>query len=315
MSTKNGTASERGNAINPLMTNNVQILLQAVHIADNVLRPSWMLAGNLLGVMLIVYGAWRIRDEEIPQVALMTAAFFVGSLIHVNIGVSTAHLLLNGLAGILLGRRAALAIPCALILQAALFMHGGFTTVGINSCIMTAPALLAWGIFHGLHRVALLRHPRLRGLLVVSSIFAFALIIIGFIGFLGTSPDDPEQLTFQHVRGLVTHPVAISLAVMIALSVGWGERRLESAPEFTFGLITGCAAVVFTLLLNGITLVIGGQEDWQKLVAVLFLAHLPIIIVESLMVAFTVAFLTRVRPEMIRSASLEENLCTAQASG
>lgn len=302
-------------SIRQLMSPYDSTMLQAVHIADNVLRPSWMVVGNLLGVFLVIYGAWRIRDEEIPRVALMTAAFFVGSLIHVNVGISTAHLLLNGLAGILLGRRAALAIPCALFLQAALFMHGGFTTIGINSCIMTAPALLAWGTFQALHYIPLLRHPRLRSILVVSSLFAFTLLITSFVGLLGSTAGDADQWTMKRARAVATHPVAISVAFVVALGIGWAERRFESTPEFTFGLITGCVAVVTTLVLNGLVLVIGGQEDWQKLVAVLFLAHLPIIMVESLMVAFTVAFLARVRPDMIRNVTIEDPLCTAQATG
>src|SRR5262249_40153720 len=66
---------------------------------------------------------------------------------HVRIGPTTVHLLLNGLVGVLLGRRAALAIPVGLFLQAALLGHGGFQTLGINSCIMVLPALLAWQLF------------------------------------------------------------------------------------------------------------------------------------------------------------------------
>lgn len=35
----------------------------------------------------------------------MTAAFFVASLIHVPIGPTSVHLLLNGLLGVVVGRR------------------------------------------------------------------------------------------------------------------------------------------------------------------------------------------------------------------
>ena len=107
----------------------------AVHIPDgNVLTPLWLIGGYLLAGILVVMGSWRIQDEEIPQVALLTAAFFVASLMHVPVpGLpSSAHLLLNGLLGVVLGRRAALAIAMGLLLQAVLLQHGGLTTLGVN---------------------------------------------------------------------------------------------------------------------------------------------------------------------------------------
>src|SRR5438270_959338 len=127
--------------------------LWAVHIDDGFLTAPWIGGGFAGMALLMLLGAWRIRDDEIPQVALLTAAFFVASLMHVSLGPTSVHLLFNGLVGVVLGRRAGLAIPIGLFLQAALFKHGGFTTVGINSCVMTLPALLAWLLFRGLQNV------------------------------------------------------------------------------------------------------------------------------------------------------------------
>src|SRR5262245_39200072 len=152
--------------------------LWAVHISDGVLAAPWWLGGFLVASLLGLFGAWRIREEEIPQVALLTAAFFVASLIHVRVGPTSVHLLLNGLVGVVLGRRAALAIPVGLGLQVALLGHGGFTTIGINSCILVLPALLAWWIFRLLHRVPWLRRPWFRGSLVAASalVWIFSLV-------------------------------------------------------------------------------------------------------------------------------------------
>src|SRR5437588_9406630 len=114
--------------------------LWAVHISDGVLTGPWLGGGFVLAALLVFFGAWRIRDEEIPQVALLTAAFFVASLVHVRLGPTSVHLLLNGLLGLVLGVRAGLAIPVGLFLQAALIGHGGFMTLGVNSCVLTLPA-------------------------------------------------------------------------------------------------------------------------------------------------------------------------------
>src|SRR5215470_1656697 len=91
--------------------------LWAVHIPQNVLSEPWWLGGYAVAAVLAVVGAWGIREEEIPRVAVLTAAFFVATLIHVPVPAGPrAHLLLNGLLGVVLGPRAALAVPLGLFL-------------------------------------------------------------------------------------------------------------------------------------------------------------------------------------------------------
>ena len=108
-----------------------------------------------------------------------TAAFFVASSIHVPIGPVRGHLLLNGLLGVVLGRRAGLAILIGLVMQAALIGHGGYTTVGVTCCVMTLPALAArWG-FVGLRRL-LGSGPKQTG--------------VGPIGREGEAPAETDEL-------------------------------------------------------------------------------------------------------------------------
>src|SRR5579871_1324305 len=142
--------------------------LWAVHISDGVLSGPWVLGGFCGMALLMLAACYRVRDEEIPRIALMTAAFFVASLIHVRVGPSSVHLLLNGLVGVVLGRRAPLAILVGLGLQAVLLGHGGFTTVGVNACVMALPALLAGWLFAGLQRVRWLRHRGARAAVVAA---------------------------------------------------------------------------------------------------------------------------------------------------
>src|SRR6516164_704313 len=167
--------------------------LFAVHISDGVLQPSWEWGGFAVAALLALFGAWRIRDEEIPRVAVMTAAFFVASQIHVQVpGGPSTHLLLNGLLGVVLGRRALLAVPVGLFLQAVLFSHGGFYSLGVNSVVMGVPALLAGLLFAGLRRLPWLRRPWLRAALVAGSVLAFGLSLIHAVTLLVTN--NPRQL-------------------------------------------------------------------------------------------------------------------------
>jgi cobalt/nickel transport system permease protein len=128
--------------------------LWAVHIADGVLAPVWLVGGYLATAALAWLGSRRLRDEEVPRIGVFTAAFFIASLIHVPIviGGQKAHLLLNGLVGVVLGPRAMLAIPLGLALQALLFLHGGLTALGVNACVMGLPALTAAVGFQAVRR-------------------------------------------------------------------------------------------------------------------------------------------------------------------
>src|SRR5262245_42218861 len=105
--------------------------LWAVHLSDGILDPAWQLGGFVLAGLLAVLALWRLHEEDLPATALLAAAFFTASSIHVRVGPTSVHLLLNGLVGVVLGRRAALAIPAGLALQALYLAHGGIGTLGV----------------------------------------------------------------------------------------------------------------------------------------------------------------------------------------
>ena len=130
--------------------------------------------GNQAGGGTVHYGAvsWRLHEDDLPATALLAAAFFTASSIHVPVGPSSAPLLLNGLVGVILGRRAALAIPAALVLQAALLGHGGFGPLGVNSCVLVLPALVCSWLFRWLH------HPRVAPILLALGVVLIAFSVL-----------------------------------------------------------------------------------------------------------------------------------------
>jgi cobalt/nickel transport system permease protein len=285
--------------------------LLAVHISDGILRPSWIGGGLAVAAALALYGARHIRDEEIPKIAVLTAAFFVASYIHVSVGASSVHLLLNGLIGIVLGRRAALAIPVGLFLQAALLGHGGFYSLGVNSCVMTLPAFLTWGLFVLLQRTPWLKRSWFRAGLVFVSAFTWLLCLV----YGATLLFSPSETSGRWARIVTLHPLTLGAIVCLALIACWVEHRLENAPEFPLGLLLGQVAVLVTILLNCLTLAYGAEqpEDLQKLALGLFIAHLPIALVEGVVLGFTMGFLVRVKPEMLHWTPKEEAECSVDA--
>jgi len=118
-----------------------------VHISEGVLSPGVLIAGAALTTAGVAVGLKNLDHEEIPSIGILSAAFFVASLVHVPIGPSSAHLILNGLLGLILGWKAFPAILIGLVLQALLFQFGGITTLGVNTLNMALPAVMCYYLF------------------------------------------------------------------------------------------------------------------------------------------------------------------------
>ncbi len=123
-----------------------------MHIPDGILTPEVVVGGYVVAGALTAYSLRKINqspdpEANMPKAALMTAAFFVASWIHIPVPPTSVHLILNGLLGVVLGWYAFPAIVVGLFLQAVMFQHGGLTTLGINATMMGLPALFAFFIF------------------------------------------------------------------------------------------------------------------------------------------------------------------------
>ncbi|MBK1649766.1 cobalt transporter CbiM [Rhabdochromatium marinum] len=112
------------------------------HIPDGVLAAPVLIGGGVVTLGLLTVALRRLDDQALPQAAVLSAAFFVISLISIPIGMTSVHLLLNGLMGLLLGWLAVPAILIALALQAVFFGHGGLLSLGVNTLNLAVPALL-----------------------------------------------------------------------------------------------------------------------------------------------------------------------------
>lgn len=117
-----------------------------MHISEGVLRPEIIVPASVATACLAGYFLWRLRSDEIVRTAAMSAVFFMGSFIHVPLGVTSIHLMLSGLVGIFAGANAFLAILIALIFQGLLFGFGGLSVLGLNAIMIGLPAILG-GVF------------------------------------------------------------------------------------------------------------------------------------------------------------------------
>lgn len=124
-----------------------------MHIAEGVLSPAVLGGGAVLALAGTAQGLRRLEYDSLVTVGILSAAFFVASLIHVPVGLASAHLVLNGLVGVLLGWAAFPSILVALLLQALLFQFGGITVLGVNTFTMGFAAVASWYVFRAVCRL------------------------------------------------------------------------------------------------------------------------------------------------------------------
>jgi cobalt/nickel transport system permease protein len=118
-----------------------------MHISEGVLSGPVLIAGAAVALAGTAAGLKKLELDRVAQAGMLSAAFFVASLIHVPVGPSSVHLILNGIVGLLLGWAAFPAILTALLLQAMIFQFGGITTLGVNTVIMAVPAVVCYHLF------------------------------------------------------------------------------------------------------------------------------------------------------------------------
>ena len=177
-----------------------------MHISEGVLSAPVLVTGAALAAAGVAVGVRRMASEDVPKVAVLSSAFFVASLIHVPVGPSNVHLVLNGITGLLLGWAAFPAVLVGATLHALLFQFGGLTSLGVNTFNMAFPALVCYYVFG-----PLLRRGTSRAVLAAG--FGSGAAAIALSGLLLSASLVWSDESFMEVAGLT---LAAHLPVMIA---------------------------------------------------------------------------------------------------
>src|SRR3989304_3842158 len=106
-----------------------------MHISDGVLSPYIVGIGWALALPTLAVSVRRLRTDQVGVYGVVAAAFFACSTIHVPLGPFSMHLVLNGMAGLLLGWGALTVVTVGLLLQALLIGFGGLIGLGVKFLI------------------------------------------------------------------------------------------------------------------------------------------------------------------------------------
>ncbi|MGB7919110.1 MAG: cobalt transporter CbiM [Desulfobacterales bacterium] len=175
-----------------------------MHISEGVLSAPVLISGGVFAVAGTAIGLKKIDYDHLARVGILSATFFVASLVHVPIGPSSVHLILNGIVGLLLGWAAFPAILVALLLQAVFFQFGGITTLGVNTIIMALPAVICFYLF------APLMHKNQRILLLAGFGYGFCAVFFGAL-LVGLA----LMFTEENFLAVATLVVSAHIPVMI----------------------------------------------------------------------------------------------------
>lgn len=193
-----------------------------MHLSDGVVSPSVLFVGTGLAILATAQGLRSLSAERLPLAALMAAALFVAGTIHVPVGIGSVHLVLNGLAGVLLGWVVFPVILVGLILQALLLSFGGFSVLGVNLLILALPGVIARAVL-----VPWLR----RGRLTASSAggLAAAIAIVGAVALTAAVLAMSAGSAFRSLIVVIAAaqlPVLIVDIVVSALVLGMMTRAV-----------------------------------------------------------------------------------------
>lgn len=204
-----------------------------MHIVDGALSMPVIGVESVLAVAGIGVGLRQMPVEKIPAAGVLSATFFVASLVHVPIGPSSVHLIVNGLAGLVLGWAAFPALFVALLLQAIFFGFGGLTVLGVNTLNIALPAVIVYylcrpGIVGGTPKTAAL-WGALGGALAI----ALTTVMVGLsLAFSGKEFIPAAKFVFfAHIPVMVIEAVLTGAAVLLARRVKPELFEIISTPN------------------------------------------------------------------------------------
>lgn len=257
-----------------------------IHIPDGVL-PLWLWGGGwiLTLVMVGIAGAVAQRSDarrKVPLLGVVSALMLVA--MSSEIVPIAYHINLTVLAGVLLGPL--LGIVAAFIVEIVLAMlgHGGVTVLGLNTLLVASEIVIGWAMFRAL--VALLTTRRVRIAAVIATVTALALTTTALVGvvWLGGSAAtaresgalDPGSLRFDNPFEQGVFRAGLFAGGEEDHDKAPGEAQDAREPSLSVGRF---AAVVYTL----------GPLGW---------------LIEALVTAAILGYVTRVRPSLVLQGGL-----------
>ncbi len=192
-----------------------------MHIVDGALSHSVTITGGVIAIAGLAWGLRKLDIEKIPAAGILSATFFVASLVHVPIGPSSVHLIMNGLAGLVLGWAAFPALFVGLLLQAVFFGFGGVTVLGVNTVAIALPAVIVHALcLQGVQNPNSVISMVWGAIAGGGAIALTALLVAGFLALSGQAFLPAAKLVLiMHIPIMVVEAMLCAAAVFLVRKV------------------------------------------------------------------------------------------------
>lgn len=168
-----------------------------MHISDGVLSPFVIGIGWAIALPALAISVRRLQTTQVGTYGVVAAAFFAGSTIHVPVGPFSMHLVLSGIAGLLLGWGALTVITVGLLLQALFMGFGGLTVLGVNVAIMALPGAIMGALGrHWMKQASLKKRPWIGSLTGGGTIMISAILLYVTLSTTNTALMPLAKLVF-----------------------------------------------------------------------------------------------------------------------
>ena len=183
-----------------------------MHIVDGALSSPILISGAVLSAIGVFIGLKKMDYDHLPLVGVLASVFFIASYIHLPLGFSSVHLIMNGLLGILLGWVAFPALLVALLLQVIFFGFGGLLVLGVNTLNIALPAVIIYyfcykGIRHDSPKVAAMwgAFGGAGAILMTALMVACSLALSGESFVLAAKAVVPAHIPIMLIEGFVSY--------------------------------------------------------------------------------------------------------------
>ncbi len=207
------------------------------HIPDGLLSAPVLIGGGVGAAAAVAFAVHRLDDSQVPRVAILSAMFFVVSLVAIPVGPSSIHLLLSALMGLTIGAAAFPAVLIALLLQVLLFGVGGVTTLGVNTLDIALPGVVCGALF-----LPLIRRLSSRGAAVAGFLCA-VLSVAGTAGgvVLALVLSSSEFVPSAPIVAASYLPLMLAEGLTTAFAVGFLKRVRPEALRGALGAVEPAA--------------------------------------------------------------------------
>lgn len=258
-----------------------------IHIPDGVLPlwlviAGWAVAAALIGLAVRRVGGQDLR-RRVPLVGAVAALMLVG--MSTEIVPIAYHVNLTVIAGILLGPWLSIITAFVVDLMLSLVGHGGITVVGLNTLVIAAEMIFGWALFRAF--VGAFGRRRAAPAAAAATVIALALsttLLVGIVAVGGTAATTRETGAFDPATLSFSNPFSDGIAANHLLGGEEHEYEESSTAEEEEGhdhesedgelSVSRFAAMVYTL----------GAIGW---------------IIEALITALVIGFVSRVRPGLV----------------